>query len=45
LPENTEMMVANKQTFDIYPEGDFMLDIFECRGSTKIRYGSNKKEL
>jgi hypothetical protein len=39
------MLVVSKQTYDIYPEGDFMLDIFECRGNTKISYGKNKKEL
>ncbi len=37
--------MVNKQTYDIYPEGDFILDVFECRGSAKISYGSSKKKL
>ena len=28
LPENMEMLVTGKQTYDIYPEGSFMLDVF-----------------
>lgn len=28
LPENFEMLVVNEQNYDIYPEGDFMLDVF-----------------
>lgn len=45
LPENLETLVVAKQTYDIYPEGDFLLDIYECRGTAKISYGSNKKAL
>jgi hypothetical protein len=43
LPENTELLVVDKQTYDIYPEGNFLLDVFECRGSAKISYGITKK--
>jgi hypothetical protein len=45
LPENFEMLVVNEQTYDIYPEGDFMLDVFECRGKAKIAYGSDRSAL
>jgi hypothetical protein len=37
------MLVAAKQTYTIYPGGKFILDIFECRGKTKIAYGSSRK--
>jgi len=39
------MLVVNKQTYDIYPEGDFLLDVFECRGTSKISYGTSRAEL
>lgn len=45
LPENVEMLVTGKQTYDLYPEGQFLLDIFECRGSATVAYGTSKKEL
>jgi hypothetical protein len=45
LPQNIETMVIGEQIFDIFPEGDFLLDIFECKGSSLFSFGKNKSEL
>jgi hypothetical protein len=45
LPDNVEMLVTGKQTYDIYPEGPFLLDVFECRGSASVAWGYSRKEL
>lgn len=39
------MIVIDKQTYDIYPEGDFLLDVFECRGKAKVSYGTSRSDL
>ena len=45
LPENVETVIMKNQSFDIYPEGDFLVDLFECRGTATMSYGRNKKDL
>ena len=39
------MLSTSKQTYDIYPDGDFVLDVFECRGKAKVSYGRKREEL
>ena len=45
LPENVEMLVVQEQMYDLYTEGNMLLDVFECRGSTKVAFGQDRKEL
>jgi hypothetical protein len=37
------MLVLKEQMYDVYTEGNMLLDVFECRGSTKVAFGSNRK--
>lgn len=45
LPENVEITVLNKQIFTIYPEGEFLFDLFSCRGSASVIYADSMANL
>ena len=41
LPVDTEIPVKNENSFMIYPEGAFILDVFECTGEAMVILGKN----
>jgi hypothetical protein len=45
LPENVAMIVKEKQDFIIHPENDFLFDLFQCKGQSKLTYSSTVKSL
>ena len=45
LPVDTEIPVRFENTFLLYPEGAFFVDVFECKGNAEIVHGMKEEEL
>ena len=41
LPADVEIPVTSEKIFTIYPEGQFIMDVFECYGEAEILQGSS----
>ena len=42
LPEDTEAVVKDEDTFIIYPAGSYLLDVFECSGEARLINGTKQ---
>jgi len=45
LPSDVDTIVKGSNTFIVYSEGEFLLDVFECKGESKIKYANSLKDL
>jgi hypothetical protein len=41
LPTDTDSVVKGASTYVIHSEGEFLLDVFECKGEAKVNYGNS----
>ena len=45
LPADVETIIKNDSTFVIHPSGLFIIDLFQCRGTSQIKYSSEIAKL
>jgi hypothetical protein len=45
LPENTETIVRGEGKYVIHPEGDIVVDLFECKDKASIKYAGSMTDL
>jgi hypothetical protein len=45
LPPDTDTTVRNTSTFLINSDGEFLLDVFECKGDAKVSYSDTLEKL
>lgn len=41
IHSDTEVMVRNESTFVMYPKGDIIVDVFECKGKSEIFFANS----
>jgi hypothetical protein len=42
---DVETLVKNTQYFVVHSDGEFMLDVFECKGNANVLYGDSLKNV
>jgi hypothetical protein len=45
LPSDTDSIVKGKSSYVIHSDGEFLLDIFECKGDAKVSYSDSLTQL
>ena len=45
IHSDTEVLVRNESTFVMYPRGDIIVDVFECKGKANVFYSSSEEKL
>ena len=38
LPSDTDSIVKDEKVFVVHSDGEFILDLFECKGIAKVSY-------